>query len=241
MLVSRLDIADTNVSVSYVARLAPTFALAFSSIAACFTLYAAILVLITAPHLHLQTARIPPGLDPGFAASSKKGRRQAWQLKAFHLQHSSKLVCVLFAFRMQLCVCVCMRVCESVCEQGRERFADTNLPSTLYVLFVSHLLHAPHTPPYAQRPTSAPPQPSVAVTMPIMQYKLRLIVNAKLLSSRRQLVLAARNWQRVVCAMQHKTCQQAVEFNFEQSCHGTQGVTTSARVITLDFISIIRS
>jgi len=49
-----------------------------------------------------------------------------------------------------------------------------------------------------------------------MQYKLALIVNAKLLSSRRQLAVAS--WQsvasqRVVCAMQ-QNWQQAVEFNF---------------------------
>lgn len=97
-----------------------------------------------------------------------------------------------FAVCSVLCVCLCVFLC--VCVWGHGRFADTNLPSTLYVLFVSHLLHATHR--QRQRRASShallpstTAQPSVAVTMPIMQYKLRLIVNAKLLSSRRQLVL----------------------------------------------------
>lgn len=43
--------------------------------------------------------------------------RSAWQLKALHSQHSSKLVRVLFAFRLLRCVLstVCVFVCFCVC------------------------------------------------------------------------------------------------------------------------------
>lgn len=177
--------------------------------------------------------------------------RSAWQLKALHSQHSSKLVRVLFAFRLLRYVlsAVCVCVCFFVCMWGHGRFADTNLPSTLYVLFVSHLLHATHR--QRQRRASSQAllpltaaQPGVAVTMPIMQYKLRLIVNAKLLSSRRQLVLAQTG--NASYAQCNKTCNKLL--NLISSTQGErelprqqEGITSMQPVITLAFISIIRS
>lgn len=160
--------------------------------------------------------------------------RSAWQLKALHSQHSSKLVRVLFAFRLLRCVlsAVCVCVCFFVCVWGHGRFADTNLPSTLYVLFVSHLLHATHrqrqrrAASHALLPSTAA-QPGVAVTMPIMQYKLRLIVNAKLLSSRRQLVLAQTG--NASYAQCNKTCNKLLNLisstqreRERESCHGNK-------------------
>lgn len=177
--------------------------------------------------------------------------RSAWQLKALHSQHSSKLVRVLFAFRLlryvHSAVCVC--VCFFVCVWGHGRFADTNLPSTLYVLFVSHLLHATHR--QRQRRASShallpstTAQPSVAVTMPIMQYKLRLIVNAKLLSSRRQLVRAQTG--NASYAQCNKTCNKLLNLisstqRERELPRQQEGITSLQPVITLAFISIIRS
>lgn len=68
--------------------------------------------------------------------------RQAWQLKALHSQHSSKLVRVLFAFRLLCCVlCLCVYLC--VC--GATGALLTPICRAHFTFYLFRICCMPHT------------------------------------------------------------------------------------------------
>lgn len=99
--------------------------------------------------------------------------RSAWQLKALHSQHSSKLVRVLFAFRLLrcvlsavcvcLCVSVCVCVCFFVCVCGATGALLTPICRAHFTFYLFRICCMPHT---ANANVAPPPMPSFLQRLP---------------------------------------------------------------------------